>query len=127
MTREVTQLVFEEVKKLFRAGYIRTSRYTEWISSIVPVLKKNSKIRVCINFRDLNQATPKDEYPMPIMDVLIDKTAGHQIMSFMDGFSSYNQILIAEEDIHKTTFRCPLGIFEWVVMPFGLKNAGATY
>ncbi|KAI4340696.1 hypothetical protein MLD38_025506 [Melastoma candidum] len=64
---------------------------------------------------------------MPIVDDLIDKTAGHQIMSFMDGFSGYNQIFIAEEDIHRTSFICPLGIFEWVVMPFGLKNAGATY
>ncbi|KAI4370245.1 hypothetical protein MLD38_018615 [Melastoma candidum] len=127
MTHEVTQAVFEEVKKLFKAGYIRTSRYTEWISSIVPVIKKNGKIRVCIDFRDLNRATPKDEYPMPIADDLVDKTAGHQIMTFMDGFSGYNQIFLAEEDIHKTAFRCPLGIFEWVVMPFGLKNAGATY
>ncbi|KAI4365352.1 hypothetical protein MLD38_021344 [Melastoma candidum] len=127
MAREVTQLVVEEVKKLFRAGYIRTSRYTMWISSIVPVLKKNGKIRVRIDFRDLNRATPKDEYPMPVADDLIDKTAGHQIMSFIDRFSGYNQIFITEEDIHKTAFRCPLGIFAWVVMSFGLKNAGATY
>mgnify|MGYP003702833567 FL=1 len=86
-------------------------------------------MRVCIDFRNLNLATPKDEYPMPIVDLLVDSSAGHQVLSMMDGHSGYNQICIAEEDIHKTAFRCPgnIGTFELVKMPFGLKNAGATY
>ncbi|XP_072074112.1 uncharacterized protein [Arachis hypogaea] len=67
----------------------------------------NGKLRVCIDFRDLNSATPKDEYPMPIADMLIDSTAGHEMLSFMDGYLGYNQIYIAEEDVSKTTFRCP--------------------
>jgi len=70
-----------------------------------------------------------DGYPMPVADLLVDAAAGHRIVSFMDGNAGYNQIFIAEEDIPKTAFRCPghVGLFEWIVMTFGLKNAGATY
>nr|AAX96273.1 retrotransposon protein, putative, unclassified [Oryza sativa Japonica Group]ABA93376.1 retrotransposon protein, putative, unclassified [Oryza sativa Japonica Group] len=95
----------------------------------VPVIKKNGKVRVCIDFRDLNKATPKDEYPMPVADQLVDAASGHKILSFMDGNAGYNQIFMAAEDIHKTAFRCSgaIGLFEWVVMTFGLKSAGATY
>jgi hypothetical protein len=96
----------------------------------VPVEKKgSSKIRVCIDFRNLNRATPKDEYPMSIADMLINDASGHKVLNFLDGNASYNQIFMAEEDMYKTTFRCPgfVGLFEWVVMTFGLKNAGATY
>ena len=93
------------------------------------MLKKNGKLRVCIDFRDLNKATPMDGYPMPITDLLVDATLGHKVISFMDGNVGYNQIFMAEEDIAETTCRCPgaIGLFEWVVMTFGLKNAGATY
>jgi hypothetical protein len=93
------------------------------------VYKKNGKLSVCINFRDLNKATPMDGYPIPIADMLVDAVAGHKIISFMDGNAGYNQIFMAIEDIAKTTFRCPgaIGLFEWVVMTIGLKNAGATY
>jgi hypothetical protein len=82
-----------------------------------------------VDFRDLNRATPKDEYPMPIAETLINAAAGHKILSFMDGNASYNQIFMTHEDIHKTAFRVPgaVGLFEYVVMTFGLKNAGATY
>nr|CAD40002.3 OSJNBb0052B05.5 [Oryza sativa Japonica Group]CAE75887.1 B1234D02.11 [Oryza sativa Japonica Group] len=96
---------------------------------IIPVIKKNGKVKVCIDFRDLNKATPKDKYPMPVADQLVDAASGHKILSFVDGNAGYNQIFMAEEDIHKTAFRCPraIGLFEWVVMTFGLKSAGATY
>ena len=96
---------------------------------MVHVYKKNGKLRVCIDFRDLNKATLMDGYPMPIADILVDATAGHKVISFMDGNTGYNQIFMTDEDIHKTAFRCPgyLGLFEWVVMTFGLKNASATY
>ena len=96
----------------------------------MPVEKKDSaKIRVCIDFRDLNKATPKDEYPMHIADMLINEASGHRVISFLDGNAGYNQIFMAEEDISKTAFRYPgfVGLFEWVVMTFGLKNTGATY
>ncbi|KAM1724707.1 hypothetical protein ACFX11_023123 [Malus domestica] len=91
--------------------------------------EKNGALRICTDFRNLNLATPKDAYTMPISDLLIDAAANHAIFSFMDGHAGYNQIFITEADVHKTAFRCPgaLGTYEWVVMPFGLKNAGATY
>jgi hypothetical protein len=86
-------------------------------------------MRVCIDFRDLNRATPMDGYPMPVANLLVDAAAGHKVISFMDGNAGYNQIFMAIEDISKTAFRCPghIGLFEWIVMTFGLKNAGATY
>jgi len=118
-----------EIQKMTEAGFIRPCRYATWISSIIPVRTKNGQLHVCIDFRDLNRATPKDEYPMPVADLLIDAIAGHKMMSFLDGNAGYNQILMAEEDIFKTAFGCPgnIGLFEWVVMTFGLKNARATY
>jgi len=96
---------------------------------VVPVYKKNGKLRVYIDFRDLNKATPMDSYPMPIADMLVDAVVGHKVISFMDVNARYNQIFMVERDIHKTAFRCPsaLGLYEWVVMTFGLKNADATY
>ena len=110
--------------------FIRSCRYAEWIFNILPVEKKDSgKIRVCIDFRNLNRATPKDEYPMPIANMLIDAASGHRIISFLDGNAGYNQIFMVKEDISKTAFICLgfVGLFEWVVMTFGLKNVGATY
>ena len=109
------EAVKAEVKRLYDAGFIRPCRYAEWVSNIVPVIKKNGKVRVCIDFQDLNKATPKDEYPMPVVDQLVDAALGHKILSFMDGNAGYNQIFMAEEDIHKTAFRCPvaIGLFEW--------------
>jgi hypothetical protein len=92
--------------------------------------KKNTgKIRVCIDFRNSNKVTSKDEYPVPITDMLINNASGHRIISFLDGNARYNQNIMAEEDMSKMAFRCSdfIGLFEWVVMTFVLKNAGATY
>jgi hypothetical protein len=77
----------------------------EWISNIIPVEKKNTdKIQVCIDFRNLNKATPKDEYPMPIADMLINNAFGHRIISFLDDNAGYNQIFMAKENMSKMTF-----------------------
>jgi hypothetical protein len=91
--------------------------------------KESCKLRVSIDFRNLNRATPKDEYPMPIADTLINTASGNKIISFLDGNAGYNQIFMAEEDASKMAFICLgfISLFEWVVMTFGLKNAGATY
>ena len=82
---------------------------------------------MCTDFRDLNKARPKDNYPTPFIDQIIDDCAGDEIFSFIDGFSGYNQIQIRKEDKHKTAFICPWGTFAYRKMPFGLKNAGATF
>ncbi|GKV12333.1 hypothetical protein SLEP1_g23490 [Rubroshorea leprosula] len=108
MSPEVTLKVKEEIERLLKVGFIRTSKYVEWLSNVVLVVKKNGKLRIYVNFKNLNLATPKDEYPMPIADLLVDGAARHRILSFMDG--------------HRA-----IGTYEWVVMPFGLKNVGATY
>ena len=129
MSKEVELKVKDEIKKILKAKFIRPTRYVQWLANIVPVMKKNGKLRVCVDFKDLNVVTPKDMYVMPIADILVVSTANNELLSFMDGFSRYNQILIVVNDISKTGFRCPgfLGTFEWLVMPFGLKNAGVTY
>ena len=129
MSKEVELKVKEEIGKLLKAKFIRPTRYVQWLANIVPMMKKNGKLRVCVDFRDLNAATHKDVYVMPIADMLVDSTANNELLFFMDGFSRYNQILISIDNISKISFRCPgsLGTFEWLVMPFGLKNAGATY
>ena len=97
------------------------------MSNIVFVKKKNGQIRCCVDFRNLNRAYPKDEFPLPNMDLLIDFVAGSAMFSFMDGFSGYNQIRMALRDAEKIAFRTPMDNFYCTVMPFGLKNAGATY
>ena len=94
---------------------------------MVLVTKPSGEIRICTNFRDLNKACPKDDFSLPNIDMIVDLTAGHEILSLMDGFSRYNQIKIVEEDQHKTTFTTPWGTFFYNKMPFGLKNDGVTY
>ncbi|KAK9901410.1 hypothetical protein M0R45_002151 [Rubus argutus] len=117
----------QEIEKLLASGFIKPIKHPTWLANIVPVKKKNGQVRVCIDFRDLNKACPKDEFPLPNMDILIDSTSGQGMLSFMDGFSGYNQIKMAARDAEKTAFRTPYGNFYYTVMPFGLKNAGATY
>ena len=91
------------------------------------VKKANGKWRMCVDFTDLNQACPKDSFPLPRIDQLVDSTVGHKLLTFMDAFSRYNQIPMAEEDQEKTVFIISQGLYCYKVMPFGLKNAGATY
>lgn len=107
--------------------FIRPVDYEKWISNIVPVTKPTGGIRICTNFRDLNKACPKDDFPLPNIDMIIDLTVGNEMLSLMDAFSSYNKIMIALEDQSKIAFTCPWGTYYWNMMPFGLKNASATY
>uniref|UniRef100_A0A2N9H877 Integrase catalytic domain-containing protein n=1 Tax=Fagus sylvatica TaxID=28930 RepID=A0A2N9H877_FAGSY len=124
---EVEAQITQEVKKLLAAGFIKPIQHPRWLSNIVSVKKKNGQIRCCVDFRNLNKACLKDEFPLPNMDLLIDSAAGSAMFSFMDGFSGYNQIRMSPRDAEKTAFRTPIGNFYYTVMPFGLKNAGATY
>jgi ribonuclease HI len=117
----------EEVKKLIDNGFVRESMYPKWVSNPVLVKKHNGKWRVCIDFSNLNQACPKDSFPLPRIDQLVDATAGHEILSFMDAYSGYNQIPMFPPDEEHTSFVTDKGLYCYRAMPFGLKNAGATY
>jgi hypothetical protein len=118
------------VNRLRQTRLVQPCRYADWVSNIVPVEKKNmGRIQICVDFRNLNRATPKDEYPMPIADLLINSTSGNKVISFLDGNAGYNQVFMAKEDVNKTVFHYLgfIALFEWVVLTFGLKNAGTTY
>ena len=123
----IMEAIEAEVHKLTTCGFIREEQYPNWVANIVLVLKKNGKFWICIDYRDLNTACPKDEFSLPITDVMIDNTCGFKRITFMDGFSGYNQIKMYPEDEKHTSFRISLGVYCCTVMPFGLKNAGATY
>ena len=117
----------EEVGKLILNGFIKESFYPSWLENPVLVKKSNGKWRTCVDFTDLNKACPKDIFPLPRIDQLVDATSGHALLSFMDAYSRYNQILIHVPDQEHTSFITDRGLYCYKVMPFSLKNAGATY
>ena len=117
----------EEVKNLLANDFIREAVYPEWISNPVLVKKPNGKWRKCIDLSNLNDVCPKDCFPLPRIDQLVDGTAGHELLSFMDAYSGYNQIPMHIPDQEHTNFITDLGLYCYKVMPFGLKNACATY
>jgi hypothetical protein len=103
-TAERNQAVAEEVEKLLKDGFIREVDYLEWLANVVLVKKSNGKWRMCVDFTDLNKACPKDSFPLPQIDLLVDSTSGHELLSFMDAFSGYNQIYMEEANQEKTAF-----------------------
>jgi len=116
-----------EVEKFLHSSFIYLVPLTDWVSNVVPVMKKQGMIRVCVNYRDVNQACPKDNYPTPFIERIIDECTRCEIFSFMDGFSRYNQINIYPQDQSKTAFICLWGTFSYRKLPFGLKNVGETF
>ena len=92
------EAIKSKVKNLIDSGFIRKEQHPNWVANIVPVPKKNEKIRICIGYRDLNAAYPKDEFSLPITDVMIENTCDFERMSFMDSFSGYNKIKMYPED-----------------------------
>ncbi|KAI5437067.1 hypothetical protein KIW84_023257 [Lathyrus oleraceus] len=101
----------EEVQKQIDVGFLITVEYPQWVANIVPVPNKDVKVHMCVDYRDLNKASPKDDFHMPHIDMLVDNTAKFKVFSFMDGFSGYNQIKIAPEDMEKITFISSWGTF----------------
>ena len=120
-SKEHAEVVREEVTRLKQAGIINEVFYPEWLENTVVVKKKSGKWRVCIDFADLNKACPKDPFPMPKIDQLVDATVGHPQMSFLDAFQGYHQIPLALDDQEKTAFVTLIGNYHYKVMPFGLK------
>ena len=96
--------IIEEVTKQLKEGFIKPIHQAEWIANVVPVPKKDGKVRMCVDFRDLNKACPKDDFPLPHINVLADNMTGSVLMSFMNGFLGYNQIKMAPKDMTKNTF-----------------------
>ena len=109
---------------MLEADFIREVYYSDWLANVVMVKKANGKWRMCVDFTDLNKVFPKDSYLLPQIDTLVDSTARHQLLSFIDAFSGYNHIKMEEADQGKTSFVTSQGLFFYKVMPFGLKNVG---
>ncbi|XP_025658122.1 uncharacterized protein [Arachis hypogaea] len=124
---EKSKAALEETRKLLSANCIKEIRFTTWLLNVVMVRKNSGTWRMCVDFTDLNKACPKDAYPLPCIDKLVDSASGFKSLSFMDAYSGYNQILIHPEDQSKTAFITEHGNFCYRVILFGLKNAGATY
>ena len=124
---EMLLKIKEEVKKQLDVGFLEVAKYLQWVANIVPVQKRDGKVRMCVDYQDLNRASPKDNFPLLHIDTLVDNTTNHSLFSFMDGFSGYNQIKMASKDMEKTTFLTMWGTFCYKIMPFGLKNTEATY
>ena len=127
LSKEHAEAVRTEVIRLKQAGAIKEVFDLEWLANTVVVKKKSRKWRVCIDFTDLNKACPKDPFPMPKIDQLVDATVSHPRMSFLDAFQGYHQIPLALNDQEKTAFVTPIGNYHYKVMPFRLRNAGSTY
>jgi hypothetical protein len=104
-----------------------TLRYSEWVDNLVLVRKKSGEIRLCVDFRNLNRISKKENYPLPKMEHILQRVIGASMISIIDGFSGYNQIYVLLEDKEKTSFTTPWGTFMYAKMPFGLMNAGVTF
>ena len=127
MHPKLEPLIQSEVKKLLDAKIIFKVRHSKWVSNLVPVRKKSGELRLCVDFRNLNRVSDKDNYPIPPMEQILQMVSSSELFSLLDRFSGYNQVLVAEEDKLKTIFRTKWGTFAYRRMPFGLINVGATF
>ena len=121
------QIIQTEVDNLLRLGFIREVMYLDWLANVVVVSKKGDKWRVCVDYTDINEACPKDNFPLPRIDQIIDASAKHVMLSFLDAFSSYHQIPMHPPDAEKMAFITPHELYCYNVMHFGSKNTGTTY
>ena len=124
---DIHQIIQAEVDNLLKARFIREVKYPEWIANVVVVPKKGGKWWVCVDYTDLNDACPKDSFPLPRIDQIVYASANHGMLSFLDAFSNYHQIPMYPPNAEKTSFITPHGLFCYNVIPFRLKNVGATY
>ena len=109
--QERDKAIVEEVRKLLKASFIREVYYPDWLANVVMVKKANGKWQMYVDFTDFNRACPKDRYPLPRIDTLVDSTARHELLSFMDAFSGYNQIKMNEDNQERTSFVTSQGFF----------------
>jgi hypothetical protein len=124
---EKRRTIGEEIRKLMVAGFIKEVFHPEWLANPVLVKKKGRKWRMCVDYTCLNKACSKVPYPLPLIDQIVDSTVGCETLSFLDAYSGYHQIKMKESDQLTTSFITPFGMYCYTTMPFGLRNAGATY
>jgi hypothetical protein len=127
LAKERDEAACKEVNDLLSAGILRESKYHTWVANPVMVRKPNGDWRMCVDFTNINKACPKDCYPLPEIDWKVESLNGYKYKCFLDAYKGYHQIQMAKEDEDKTSFFTSKGIFCYKKMPFGLKNAGATY
>jgi hypothetical protein len=116
-----------ELRKLLEAGFIKEVFHPTWLTNPVLVKKNNGKWRMCVDYTSLNKACPNVPFPLPRIDQIVDSTAGCELLCFLDAYSGYHQIKMKESDQLTTSFITPFGMYCYVTMSFGLRNAGATY
>jgi hypothetical protein len=124
---EKRRAIGEEIHKLMAVGFIKEVFHPEWLANPVLVKKKGGKWRMCVDYTGLNKACPKVPYPLPRIDQIVDSTVGCETLSFLDAYSGYHQIRMKESDQLATSFITPFGMYCYITMPFGLRNAGVTY
>lgn len=117
----------KELDKLIESAIVFPIKHTSWVSNLVPIRNKNGETRLCVDFRDLNRVSPKDRYPLPSMEKILQVVLGSEMFSLLDGFFGYNQILVKEEDQYKIAFTNKWGIVAYRKIPFGLSNTGSTF
>jgi hypothetical protein len=117
----------EELSRLLVVGFVKEVHHLDWIANPILVSKKNGKWRMCVDYTSLNKACPKDPFPLPHIDHVVDLMAGCELLSFLDAYSGYHQIPLTEADQSATTIITPFSCFCYVKMSLGLKNAGSTY
>ena len=127
MSDEKATAVKAKVQRLLDAKVIHEVKYSTWLANTMPVKKKNGKWRMCIDFTDLNKACPKDDFPFPRIDKIVDDAANSQLMLLLDCFSGYHQIWMRMEEEEKTSFITLFGTYFFVRMPEGLKNASQSF
>ena len=118
---ERQNFIREEVRKLLHAGFIEEVHHPEWLANSVIIPKANGKLRMCIDYKSLNKACPRDPYPLPRIDQIVDSTSGCDLLSFLDAYSSFHQIQISREERKHTAFLTMDGLYYYVVMPYGLR------
>ena len=121
------KIIQVEINKLLAVGFIKEVKCLDWLTNVVVIPKKDGKWRVCVDYTNLKDAYPNDSFPLPRIDLIVDSTTSHGMLSFLDAFSRYHQIPMFQPDEDKTTFVTPHGLYCYKVMSFGLKNVGATY
>jgi hypothetical protein len=120
-------LIEKEIKKMYDAKITVPLRFSKWVSNLVPTSKKTVEIRLCIDFRNLNKVSLKDNYPLPKMDHILQRVVRSSRISLLDGFSGYNQVLVHPKDQENSNFTTPWGTFMYVKMHFDLMNVGANF